>query len=147
MSESILKALVQLFSLIANFDSDDASGNARDVVASFLKNQFGQALTDEYMVLFDEYYKKHQGKKGRKRVSSNSVKVLAICSQINEELRQEQKVLVLLQLLEFVHFGGNVNETELEFIETVAEIFNIEKEEYKDCCKRKYQGTNRRNKC
>ena len=133
MSESILKALVQLFSLIANFDSDDASGNARDIVASFLKNQFGQALTDEYMVLFDEYYKKHQGKKGRKRVSSNSVKVLAICSQINEELRQEQKVLVLLQLLEFVHFGGTVNETELEFIETVAEIFNIENEEYKDC--------------
>ena len=133
MSESILKALVQLFSLIANFDSDDASGNARDVVASFLKNQFGQSLTDEYMVLFDEYYKKHQGKKGRKRVSSNSVKVLAICSQINEELRQEQKVLTLLQLLEFIHFGGDVNETELEFIETVAESFNINKEEYEDC--------------
>ncbi len=132
MSESILKALVQLFSLIANFDSDGASGNARDVVSSFLKNQFGQALTDEYMVLFDEYYKKHQGKKGRKRVSSNSVKVLAICSQINEELRQEQKVLTLFQLLEFVHFGGDVNETELEFIETVAESFNIDKAEYED---------------
>ena len=133
MSESILKALVQLFSLIANFDSDDASGNARDVVASFLKNQFGQALTDEYMVLFDEYYKKFQGKKGRKRVSSNSVKVLAICSQINEELRQEQKVIVLLQLLEFIHFGGSVNETELDFLETVAETFNIDKSEYEDC--------------
>ena len=133
MSESILKALVQLFSLIANFDTDDASTSARDVVASFLKNQFGQALTDEYMVLFDEFYKKYQGKKGRKRVSSNSVKVLAICSQINEELRQEQKVLVLLQLLEFIHFGGDVNETELEFVETVAETFNIDKEEYEDC--------------
>lgn len=133
MSESILKALVQLFSLIANFDSDDASGNARDVVTSFLRNQFGQALTEEYMVLFDEFYKKYQGKKGRKRVSSNSVKVLAICSRINEELRQEQKVLVLLQLLEFVHFGGNVNEMELEFIETVADAFNISQEEYKDC--------------
>ncbi len=133
MSESILKALVQLFSLIANFDSDDASFSARDVVVSFLKNQFGQALTDEYMVLFDEFYKKYQGKKGRKRVSSNSVKVLAICSQINEELRQEQKVLVLLQLLEFIHFGGTVNETELEFVETVAESFNIDKEEYEDC--------------
>ena len=105
MSESILKALVQLFSLIANFDTDDASTSARDIVASFLKNQFGQALTDEYMILFDEFYKKYQGKKGRKRVSSNSVKVLAICSQINEELRQEQKVLVLLQLLEFIHFS------------------------------------------
>ena len=133
MSESILKALVQLFSLIAHFDTDDASVSARDVVASFLKNQFGQALTDEYMVLFDEFYKKYQGKKGRKRVSSNSVKVLAICSQINEELRQEQKILALLQLLEFVHFGGNVNETELEFIETVAETFNISREEYEDC--------------
>ncbi|MBN2669508.1 MAG: ATP-binding cassette domain-containing protein [Bacteroidales bacterium] len=133
MSESILKALVQLFALIAHFDHEGVTGSARDIVASFLKNQFGQALTDEYMVLFDEYFEKYQGNKGRKRISSNSVKVLAICSQINEELRQEQKILVLLQLLEFIHFGGEINETELEFLDTVAETFNIEASEYEDC--------------
>lgn len=133
MSESILKALVQLFSLIAHFDSEAESGSARNVVASFLKHQFGQSLTDEYMVLFDAFYKKYQAKKGRKRISSNSVKALAICHRINEELRQEQKVLVLLQLLEFVHYGGHVNETELDFIGTVAETFNIENSEFEDC--------------
>ncbi len=133
MSESILKALVQLFALIANFDHNSISGGARDVVANFLKNQFGQSLTDEYMKFFDEYYEKYQGgNKGKKRISSNSVKVLAICSQINEELRQEQKILVLLQLLEFIHFG-EVNELEIEFVDTVAESFNMIPEEYQDC--------------
>ncbi len=133
MSESILKALVQLFALIAHFEKEGVSTSAREIVASFLKNQFGQTLTDEYIVLFDSYYEKYQGKRGRKRISSNSVKVLAICSQINEELRQEQKVLVVLQLLEFIYFGGDINDTELEFIDTVAEVFNINVDEYQNC--------------
>jgi len=133
MSESILKALVHLFALIANFDNHSVSGGARAIVESFLKNQFGQALTDEYMILFDTYYEQHQSKTDKKRLSSNSVKILAICSQINEELYQEQKFLVVLQLLEFIHFGGNVNELEIGFIDTVSEAFNLEKDEYEDC--------------
>ncbi len=133
MSESILKALVQLFALIAHFEKEGVSTSAREIVSSFLKNQFGQTLTDEYMVLFDSYFEKYQSKKGRKRISSNSVKVLAICSRINEELRQEQKISVVLQLLEFIYYGGDINDTELEFIDTVAEVFNIEKNEYLNC--------------
>ena len=38
----------------------------------------------------------------RKRRSLNSVKVLRICTQINEELEQKQKVIVLVEVLEFI---------------------------------------------
>jgi len=55
-----------------------------------------------------------------------------ICEQINEELRQEQKVLVLLQLIEFISFSENISENELEFVKTVAEIFKIPDEEYEN---------------
>ncbi|MEI2825890.1 MAG: hypothetical protein V9F04_05400 [Dermatophilaceae bacterium] len=55
----------------------------------------------------------------------NSVKVLKICTQVNEELTQRQKFVVLVHLLEFIHAGGEVGEQELEFVSTVAETFNI----------------------
>jgi ABC-type multidrug transport system ATPase subunit len=87
-------------------------------------------LVQEYLHLFDEYYAVHHKKKGRKKLSSNSVKVLMICEQINEELRQEQKILVLLQLIEFVSFDETRDEKAIDFLETVADIFNISKEEF-----------------
>lgn len=66
----------------------------------------------------------------RKRTSVNSVKVLRICSQINEELTQRQKVIVLLRIFEFIHANEQVNEQEQEFVHTVAESFNISEKEY-----------------
>ncbi|MBI4648761.1 MAG: ATP-binding cassette domain-containing protein [Bacteroidia bacterium] len=133
MSELILKALMRLFAIIANFEKGDSSESGRSVVESYLKQQLNQELVDEYLKLFDEYVAVHHSKKGKKRLSANSVKVLAICEQVNEELRQEQKVLVLLQLLEFISYDGNITEDELEFVKTVASTFNISNEEYENC--------------
>jgi len=141
MSETILKALMRLFAIIAEAGSNEekekeqegVSEIGRSVVESYLKQQLNQELVDEYLKLFDEYLALHHSKKGKKRLSANSVKVLAICEQVNEELRQEQKMLVLLKLLEFINFNTRISEYELEFVKTVSEVFNISKEEYENC--------------
>lgn len=137
MSESILKALMRLFAIIANVNKEGVSSTARMVVESYLKLHLSQKLTSEYLQLFDEYLAFHgrdrtvkDGKRKRKRTSANSVKVLMICEQINEELQQSHKILVLLQLLEFVNHEESMSEKELEFIKTVADIFNISQTEY-----------------
>jgi len=52
MSERILKALMQLFAIIAPPDSEAAE--RRRVVGSFLKQQLNQELVDEYLKFFDE---------------------------------------------------------------------------------------------
>lgn len=135
MSERILKALMQLFALVAKVDSVNHDG--RSVVETFLKQQLNAELVDQYLDLFEEYLEKHQkiskrkeGKE-RKRTSVNSVKVLRICTQINEELQQKQKIVVLIRLLEFI-FAGNYSDQEIEFITTVAETFNISGEEFRE---------------
>lgn len=142
MSETILKALMRLFAIIAEAGSNEETENneqegvsdiGRSVVESYLKQQLNQELVDEYLKLFDEYIALHHSKKGKKRLSSNSVKVLAICEQVNEELRQEQKMLVLLKLLEFINFNTRITEYELEFVKTVSEVFNISRDEYENC--------------
>lgn len=143
MSENILKALMQLFAIIAKVDiTEDESGDAviqstegRAIVESFLKAELNATLVDTYLELFDQFLdqhnqssKKKDGK--RKRTSVNSVKVLRICSQINKELTQVQKVIVLIRILEFINVNDEVSEQELDFAETVAESFNIDRDNY-----------------
>ena len=135
MSERILKALMQLFALVAKVDG--VNDNGRSVVENFLKQQLNAVLVNQYLDLFEEYLEKHhkiskrkEGKE-RKRTSVNSVKVLRICTQINEELQQKQKIVVLIRLLEFT-FSGNYSDQEIEFVTTVAETFNISEDEFRE---------------
>ncbi|MFW5886234.1 MAG: ATP-binding cassette domain-containing protein, partial [Bacteroidota bacterium] len=135
MSEQILKALMQLFAIIARPGSD--AKDRRKVVELFLRRQLNQELVNEYLKVFDNYYKQYQVEitettKKRRRISSSSVRVLKICTVINEELEQQQKIIVLVQLLEFVKADKEeISDQELEFIQTVAETFNLSEKEYR----------------
>lgn len=139
MNESILKAMMRLFAIIANVNKDGVSTEGRAIVHSYLELHLNQDSIPEYLNLFDDYVKVHHhevtkkdGTKTWKRTSANSVKVLMICRQVNEELQQEQKMLVLLQLLEFINENKHISEQELDFVDTVANVFNIEDEEYRN---------------
>src|SRR6185503_19144349 len=134
MSERILKALMQMFAIIAKVDGVTNTG--RSIVQSFLKQQLNQEMVEQYLQIFDqyleEYHKTSQKKEGAaKRTSLGSVKILKICSQINAELEQRQKVVVLVRLLEFIYSSNDISEQEQEFVATVAESFNISSEEFK----------------
>ena len=135
MSEKILKALMQLFAIIARPGS--SRSDRKIVVESFLKRQLNNELIREYLKVFDEYYETYQEKQkegSQKRVrliAASSVRVLKICTAINEELAQPQKNIVLIQLLEFVKSDSEViTDQEIEFLNTVAETFNIPEDEY-----------------
>ncbi len=133
MSERILKALMQLFAIIAKVDG--VTSASRGIVESFLKQQLSLELVDQYLTLFDEFLEAHHQVAKRKdgsakRTSLNSVKILRICTQINEELTQKQKVVVLIRLIEFIHSSYEISEQELEFVTTVSETFNIEQGEF-----------------
>ena len=58
MSEKILKALMELFAIIASPDSNGK--DRRSVVHSFLERQLNHELVKDYITLFDSYYSKHQ---------------------------------------------------------------------------------------
>ncbi len=133
MSERILKALMQLFAIIAGPRSSNRNG--RNIVESFLNQQLNEDLVDEYLKLFDGFYalyQKKQSQKGRqeKNLSLSSVKVLKICTQINEELDLRQKVVVLVRLFEFIKSDAGISDQEFEFVYTVADIFHYTNDEY-----------------
>ncbi|MCB9184426.1 MAG: ATP-binding cassette domain-containing protein [Flavobacteriales bacterium] len=140
MSEKILKALLQLFAIIAK--GDDLALAARPenaaILERFLRKQFSPEAALAHMARYQAFVRSFhnvgtEGRLGRKRASLNSVKALRICTQVNEELTQRQKFVVLLHLLEFIHADGAVTPEEDEFVMTVAETFNIEKKEFAQC--------------
>jgi ABC-type multidrug transport system ATPase subunit len=136
---------MQLFAIIAKVDDIEeeslseeiTSSKGRKIVKLFLRQELSPELVNQYLKLFDAYLNTHHGfqkkKDGKKkRTSVNSVKILRICSEINEELTQRQKIIVLVRLIEFVNANESVNEQELEFVSTVADAFNVEQNEYKN---------------
>ncbi|MCC7302378.1 MAG: ATP-binding cassette domain-containing protein [Bacteroidia bacterium] len=134
MSERILKALMQLFAIIAKVDG--VTSSSRGIVQTFLKQLLSNEQVEAYLKIFDEFLEAHHQVSKRKdgsakRTSLNSVKVLKICTQINAELEQKQKIVVLVRLIEFIHSSNEISEQELEFVQTVAETFNVESEEFK----------------
>ncbi len=124
---------MQMFAIIAKVDGINNTG--RQIVQSFLKGQLNLEQVETYLKIFDEYLESHQNSSKKKegaakRTSLNSVKILKICTQINQELEQPQKVIVLIRLLEFIHSSNEISEQENEFVLTVADTFNIPMEEF-----------------
>lgn len=140
MSEAILKALMQLFALIVDIDAiEEISEKERTIIRSFLSRQLNNELVERYMKMFDEYlvqYHQHTIAKDsirdRKRTALTAVRILGICEQINEELEQRQKIYVIIQLIEYIAYGIEVREKELDFLQTVASAFNIHEQEYQN---------------
>jgi len=141
MSERILKALMQLFAIIARVDEQVDSeapitkSAGRKIVKELLGQELNSTDVQDYLNFFDDFLISYQGKSKkkdgkRKRTSVHSVKVLRICTQINEELAQKQKIIVLFRILEFINSNDEALEQELEFAQTVADTFNISMAEY-----------------
>jgi ABC-type multidrug transport system ATPase subunit len=135
MSEQILKALMELFAIIARPKELSTIGSDRRIVVeSYLHRILNQELIEGYLETFDYFYARHQSlvnSRGAKRIGPDSVKILRICDQINKELTQKQKLIVLIHLFEFVYSNNSeISNQEFEFIKTVAESFHIGKEEH-----------------
>ena len=141
MSEEILKALMQLFAIIAKQDGG-VEDTERAYVRAFLRQQIGEHDLNSYLELFEKKAKsrKKTSKLREKKEEStgnltsvgDSVKTLGIAKKINKTLSQKQKVVVLVRLYELVNSDKKFTEQRMAIISTVAEVFNISSTEVKD---------------
>jgi len=132
MSEEILKALMQLFAIIAKQD-EGLGDSERAYVEAFLKQQINAEAVAEYLTLFDSYVSDDKGGGASKLTSvKDSVRILGICKKINKTLTQKQKVVVLVRLFELVSAEGKFSEQRMAIINTVSEVFKVEPEEFAD---------------
>jgi len=135
MSEKILETLMQLFAIITKPQINDSE--KRGVVEAFLKRLLNQELVQKYLTIYDEKYdearKKLEKSSEERREGAIAIRIRKLCKEINEQgqLDQEQRIVVVIQVLEFSKSGGQeVSQLELGFISTLAEGLNITDEEY-----------------
>ncbi len=123
---------MELFALVVKQDAGILT-DEREYVSDFLIKQLSKEVVNEYLALFDQ----HAGPVLKDRLRSealppsvkDSVKILGICKKINRTLNQEQKVVVLMRLYELVNADRQFTLQRMNIINTVAEVFNISKEE------------------
>ena len=127
---------MQLFAIIAKPQSNDKE--RRGVVEVFLKRLLNQELVKKYLSTYDEKFeeagKKLEKSSAERREGAIAIRIRKLCKEINEQgqLDQEQRIVVVIQVLEFCKSGGQeVSQLELGFISTLAEGLNISTEEYK----------------
>lgn len=148
MSERILRALMQLFAIVAKVDeviTDEDGASSEElhikstkgvaIIEAFLKAELSSADVNKYLNIFTDFLNETRGKLyskagGQKRTSLQSVKVLRICEQINKELTQRQKFIVLIRIFEFIYADNLQSEREDEFVKTVADSFHVTEEEF-----------------
>lgn len=143
MNESMLQSLMRLFAIMVSINRDAVHILARNFVESFLLQQFSRNLANKYLDVFDQYTREldhyEKGKKGKK-ISAWSVKILAICQQIVEELHIRHRFMILLSLTRFSRYfsdtgtrGTEFSNTILDAVRTVADGLLISPEEFENC--------------
>lgn len=134
MSEEILRALMQLFAIIAKQDDGVVTDEERAYVENFLLQQINSDSAKGYVALFDQFAESSGERGTAKKLTSvrDSVRILGICKKINKTLTQKQKVVVLLRLFELVNTNRNFSEQRMGIVDTVAEVFKVSAEEYED---------------
>ena len=138
MSEEILRALMQLFAIIAKQD-EGVEITQVEYVKNFLQQQLSDEKVKEYFALFEEHaglisteIEEEEEEQDKKKLTSvrDSVRILGLCKKINKTLTQKQKVVVLVRLFEIVNADRKFTDQRMAIINTVAEVFKVSKEEF-----------------
>ncbi|MFM7485334.1 MAG: ATP-binding cassette domain-containing protein, partial [Cytophagales bacterium] len=119
MSEPVLKAIIKLFALVAK--EDTVTKHEREYIEVFLSDHLNQKYVQNQLQLFDEYAKDASDKLGKLDQES----IGKLCYEINQEVDQKQKTIVMVELMSLILADGNITETEERLAKSIGQAFNI----------------------
>src|SRR5665647_3555457 len=136
MRESVLHALIHIFAILSTVNPAGVTSRGRKILRNYLRRYLNQELEEEYFKLFEnnlQFYEKELKAVNEGELSDeNSLiasQITNICRQIKKGLFLEERMIVFLQLLEFVYEDGTVSEQESSIVDIVARTFNISQKE------------------
>lgn len=138
MSEEILKALMQLFAILAK--QEGVESDEKEYVRNFLTQQLSNEDVKAYYALFEQHAgltgkdaeAEDDDKKEKKLTSvKDSVRILGLCKKINKTLTQNQKIVVLVRLFELINANQKFTDQRMAIINTSADVFNVTRDEFK----------------
>jgi FMN-dependent NADH-azoreductase len=117
---------MRLFAIVSNIKGEE-SVIKRKIVMAYLDRQYSYEIVLKYMGFFDEQVRYFQQLYSHSVLRDNTMQqkkaeqlIIELCEQINEELAHEQKVILLISLLDFIQSDQKHNANELSLVGTVA---------------------------
>ena len=124
MSEPVLKAIMQLFALVAK--EDLISSQEREHIRRFLEDHLSQKAVDTQLSLFDKFSSELNGNLTPQQ--ENQV-ITDICRNINEEVTQKQKMVIMIELMDIILADGAISAREDILAKAIGKAFNISGED------------------
>jgi ABC transport system ATP-binding/permease protein len=121
MSEQLLKAILRLFALVAK--EDEVTDQERDQIRIFLEGNVSYASVDSYLRMFDSFVGNLAPKTGDIAVEVSNLEEL--CQQINLDLTQKQKIVIVVAILNIIQADGSISDRENELVDTIGRNFKI----------------------
>src|SRR5690554_4988185 len=109
MSEELLKAIIQLFAIVARERITDAE---RANVKEFLSLHLNRDATAYYLNLFDEFVQNQASERAQhldnvdaetQQFVDDWAKIMKIIKQVNQALTMQQKMVMVVKIIELVH--------------------------------------------
>ncbi|MDH5380739.1 MAG: ATP-binding cassette domain-containing protein [Cyclobacteriaceae bacterium] len=126
MSERLLKAIIQLFAIVAK--EDNVTKTERDQIEAFLKDHLSDKAVPGHLKQFDEYSESISVGPDTD-IHEEQKNIENLCSQINLELTQKQKIVIILELIGIIEADGEISTREEELLNSIAKAFNISNDE------------------
>ena len=121
MSEPLLKAILRLFAVAAR--EDEVTQQEREQIRIFLDEHLSQSAVESYLKVFDEYIQNLPPKTGELTVELSRLNEL--CKEVNPDLTQKQKVVIILELINIIQADGTISDRETELVNAIGTNFKI----------------------
>jgi ABC-type multidrug transport system ATPase subunit len=122
MTDVILSSFISLFALFGKVEQVDEQ-RAKKMLVNYLRHHFGIRNTDLYVDLYSDMRMAYEMTEDLNTIDT----VTAICSNLQTDIRNTEKALLLLRLLEFCTDDDGFTDV---MFKTMAEQFNISDEQY-----------------
>ncbi len=121
MSEALLKAILRLFAVVAR--EDDVTHQEREQIRTFLDEHLSQSAVESYLKIFDEYSQRLSERSGE--LTAEITHLNELCAEINPNLTQKQKVVIVLELINIIQADGSISAREDELVRVIGSNFRI----------------------
>lgn len=128
MSELLLQAIIKLFAIVAK--EDKVTIDERNQIQEFLNEHLNEKAVAGYLQQFDDYSASLPTGEGHQ--AEELANINDLCNKINKELTQQQKIVIILELIGIILADGEISAREEELVTTIGKAFNVSKEDIQD---------------
>ncbi len=136
MSEELLKVIIHLFSIVAR---ERITEDERENIKEFLSFHLNQETIPFYLQLFDKHFEEYKPQVDGIDADVDTLEfvddwahISQIGKQINQGLTHQQKLILILKIIELILADGEISERQSNLIFYIGEIIKVSQSDIHD---------------